>query len=72
MLVDLQFNILLTKWSLAIYLLLLCGFDCYNSATFYCFPWEQSVLGDFFFLIMHSSQSHYGRNLHFDVCFFRL
>ena len=70
MLVDLQLNILLTNvvWK---YLLLLCGFDCYHSATF-CFPWEQSVLGDFLFLIMHSSQSHYGRKLHLDICFFRL
>ena len=43
MLVDLQFNISLTKCRVEIiYLLLVCGFDCYNSASF-CFSYQYYV-----------------------------
>ena len=38
---------------------------CYDSVTFYCFPQEQSVLGDFLAFFFLSLRSNYGRKLYF-------
>ena len=38
---------------------------CYDSVTFYRFPQEQSVLGDFLAFFFLSLRSNYGRKLYF-------
>ena len=41
---------------------------CYDSVTFYRFPQEQSVLGDFLEFFFLSLRRNYGRKLYF--CFY--